>query len=85
MMVNLEVHFKTARPIGNSAGMEMWSLGDYFVSTGACAYMLQSRGEAESLASAVEGLVAQIGEVIGFPGGWDVVVTKTKAEMAETD
>jgi hypothetical protein len=85
MMVQLEVQFKTARPIGQAAGMEMWGLGDYFVSTGPCAYMLQSKGEAESLTDALEGLIAQISEVIGSPGGWDVVVTKTKAEMMQND
>jgi len=85
MMVQLEVQFKTARPIGQAAGMEMWGLGDYFVSTGACSYMLQSKGEAESLAAALDGVVAQISAVIGSPGGWDVVVTKTKAEMVEHD
>lgn len=85
MMVQVEVQFKTARPIGGAAGMEMWGLGDYFVSTGACAYMLQSKGQAESLTDALEGLIAQIGEVIGSPGGWDIVVTKTKAEMMQND
>jgi hypothetical protein len=47
--------------------------------------MLQSKGEAESLAAALDGVVAQISAVIGSPGGWDVVVTKTKAEMVEHD
>ena len=61
MSTVLDITFETYRPISQQLGMEFWSMGFHFGSIpGNATYRLQSRGEADTLSDAIEGLTAQI-------------------------
>lgn len=90
MKVALDITFETARPLPQEVGLEMWALGCQFGAVGGrSTYRLQSRGEAENLADAVAGLVAQVAHVMGraaldrgWPPAWSgAAVTSINAKV----
>lgn len=81
--VKVEVTFATAAPLGQKAGIEMWTLGNYFSSVGGCKYVLKSQGKAASLPDAMQGLVAQINQVVEGHGHHPIHVIKTTAEVID--
>ena len=63
--VALHITFETYRPISQRLGVEFWSMGSHFTAvTGSARYELKSRGQAQSLPDAVDGICAQISQLI---------------------
>lgn len=64
MMVEMKVKFCTPVPLSQQDGLKMWERATHFMAMpGSATYQLTSRGEADSIPDAVEGLCAQITEI----------------------
>jgi hypothetical protein len=61
MHVEMDIVFETYRPISQEVGIEFWTMGHHFAAVpGNATYRLQTRGYADTLNDAIEGIVAQI-------------------------
>lgn len=85
MNVKLDIIFETYRALPQQAGMDLWTLGEYFSEKGTATYRLKSTGTAESLADALEGLTARVQVVVEkYHADWPpVLVTQMRAERVE--
>lgn len=83
MKVELDVTFETYRPISQGLGMQFWTMGNHFCSIpGHSTYRLKSSGDAESVQAAVDGLAAQIVNVVAdaYPNWPEVQIVSVEAK-----